>query len=201
MDQSAEDLRHELEQLSTEELISILRNRDESEWRAEALDAVPTILATRGVSPSEVAALGPEGYDVVEGQPLRTVRRYFSVVEAHAARLALEQAAIPAWVIDETLGSMFGFGIGARLRVRAGDEAAAREVLASGPTPASALPPELAEPPCPSCGSGAVTQSAEVVDEPPELVPEGPRRVWRYRCTACGHAWPAESGSPESLQS
>jgi hypothetical protein len=189
MDQDSEELRRELEAMPTDELISILRNRDQDEWRSEALEMVPSILAARGVSPSEIAALGPEGYDVVEGQELRTIGRYFNTFEAHANRVALEQAGIPAWVSDETLGSMFGVGVGTRLRVRVDDEAAARAVLEAGPTPASALPPDLAEPPCPSCGSTEVTQTADIADRVPDLVVEAPRRAWRYACTACGHTW------------
>jgi hypothetical protein len=189
MDEEPDDLRHELEALSTEELISILRNRDQDEWRSEALEMVPSILAARGVSPSEIVALGPEGYDVVEGQELRTIGRYFNTFEAHAHRVALEQGGIPAWVADEILGGMYGVGVGVRLQVRAQDEPAARAILEAGPTPASALPPELAEPPCPSCGSAEVSQTADIADRVPDLVVEAPRRAWRYACAACGHTW------------
>jgi hypothetical protein len=189
MDEDSEELRRELEAMPTEELISILRNRDQDEWRPEALAMVPSILAARGVSSSEIAALGPEGYDVVEGRELRTIGRYFSTFEAHANRVALEQAGIPAWVSDETLGSMFGIGVGTRLRVRVEDEAAARAVLEAAPTPASALPPDLAEPPCPTCGSTEVTQTADITAQVPDLAIEAPHRAWRYTCATCGHSW------------
>ena len=95
-----DDLRTSLEGRTTEELVSILRNRNEDEWRLEVFDLVASILATRGVSPATVTAMGPEGEEVVEGRPLATVARYFSPAEAHASRMALEAPGIPAWVVD-----------------------------------------------------------------------------------------------------
>lgn len=184
-----EDLRRELEALSTEELVSILRNRDEDEWRPEVFDLVAAILEGRGVSPKDVVALGPEAVDVIEGQPLVTLGRYFSPVQAHAHRMALEDAGLQAWVSDEILGTMYGVGVGPRLQVRAEDERAARAVLEAGPPPASSLPAELAEPPCPSCGSTDVNQTADLPDPSPQAPAEGSRRVWRYECGSCGHAW------------
>jgi hypothetical protein len=136
-------LGRELEQRPTEELISILRNHDLDEWQPEVFPVVAALLEMRGLSPAEVAALGPEGSDVVEGQELATLARYFSPVEAHAHRMALEEAGIKAWVLDEDLGTMYGVGIGPRLQVRLEDLAAAREVLDSAPAPASAFPADL----------------------------------------------------------
>ena len=131
MSEGPDELRQQLEQLSTEELTSILRNRDTDEWRPEAFDVVEGILADRGVSPEAVAALGPQGYDVVEGEPTVTLARYFSPAEAQAMKMALEQAHIDAWVADEVLGTMYGVGVGARLQVRRRDLGRAREVLDS----------------------------------------------------------------------
>jgi hypothetical protein len=187
-----EAIRRELEARSTEELTSILRNRDEEEWRPEVFEIVGSILAARGVSPSDVVALGPEGTDVAEGQALVTVGRYFSAVEAHAHRMALNAAGLDAWVCDESVGTMYGVGVGARLQVRDGDETSARAVLEGERAPASALPPEIAEPPCPNCASSDVTQLAEVVESPPSIPPERERRAWHYECSSCGHSWPDE---------
>jgi hypothetical protein len=145
-------LRSELEQRPTEELVSILRNHDDEEWQPEVFDVVAALLEARGLSPAEVVALGPEGRDVVEAQELVTLARYFSPVEAHAHRMALEEAGIKAWVLDEDLGTMYGIGIGPRLQVRAEDEAAAREVLNSAPAPASVFPVDPAAIP-PGSGS------------------------------------------------
>lgn len=184
-------LRSGLETRSTEELVSILRNRDEEEWRLEVFDIVASILAARGLSPAEVVALGPEGFDVMEPQPLRAVGRYFSPLEAHAHRLALEQGGIKAWVSDEILGTSYGLGVGARLQVRVEDEARARSVLEAEPVPASALPDDIAEEPCPKCGSPEVTQRADIGDRSRRPA-EGTRREWHCKCGSCGNEWSAE---------
>lgn len=41
----------------------------------------------------------------MESEPTVTTAKYFNPAEGHAARMALEEAAIPAWVIDEVGGS------------------------------------------------------------------------------------------------
>jgi hypothetical protein len=174
-----------MEGLTTEELASILRNRDEQEWRPEAFDIVASILRERGVSPDELAALGPEGVQVPEDQPLVTVGRYFSPHEAHSLRMALEEANLRAWVSDESGGTMFGVGIGTRLQVRAEDEAAARAVLEAAAIPASGGAP-LAEQPCPRCGVREARQGSVEASAPGE---PGAAPVYRYECDSCGHSW------------
>lgn len=182
-------VRQELETRATEELVSILRNRDEQQWRPEVFDIVASILAARGLSPAEIVSMGPEGVDVVEGQQLVTLARYFNTVEAHTHRMALEEAGLLAWVSDESGGAMFGVGVGSRLQVRVEDEAAARAVLEAAAVPASALPQEFAEPPCPGCGSREVRKAAALAEPPASLEADGPRRAGRYECAACGHSW------------
>jgi hypothetical protein len=191
MIESVEQLRKDLEQRSTEELISILRNRDEEEWRPEVFEVVASLLKGRGISPDEVIAMGPEGFDVVESEPTVTIANFFSPPEAHASRMALEEAGIPAWVVDEAGGTMYGVGIGARLQVRAKDESAAREVLSAAPMSGEGLPPNLAELPCPACASRNVTPEARE-DEKGSGEPRGSRgrRSWYYVCADCGKAWP-----------
>jgi hypothetical protein len=144
--QNVEGLRKELERRTSEELISILRNRDEQEWRPEVFEIVASVLRGRGVSPEEVIAMGPEGVDEVESAPTVTVANFFSPAEAHASRMALEDAGIAAWVADEAGGTLYGVGIGARLQVRVEDEDAAREVLSAAPVSAEALPPDIGGP-------------------------------------------------------
>jgi hypothetical protein len=185
-----------LEQMSTDELVSILRNRDAEEWRPEVFDIVASILSARGVSPSEVEALGPEGRDVAESAPTVTLARFFNVGEAHASRMALEEAGIRAWVADEAGGTMYGVGVGARLQVRATDEAAAREVLASPPAPGDALPADLTDPACPACGSRKVAPEAWVTEDDPGGGPRSAgRRKWYYVCGDCDEAWPLEEAA------
>jgi hypothetical protein len=175
MSDDRETLRRELEARPTEELVSILRNRDEEEWRPEVFEIVASILAARGLSPTEVVALGPEGEEALEGQQLVTVGRYFSPVEAHAQRMALEGAGLRAWLCDETVGAWYGIGVGCRLQVRVEDKTAVRVVLEAEGAPASEMPPELDAPPCARCGSSEVNQPTE--------------RPQRYECGSCGHAW------------
>ena len=203
MNDDRETIRHELEARPTEELVSILRNRDEDEWRPEVFDIVATILAARGLSPTKVVSLGPEGTEVValgpededalEGQQLVTVGRYFSAVEAHAQRMALEETGLQAWVCDETVGAWYGVGIGSRLQVRVEDETAACAVLEVEAAPASAIPPELAEPTCPRCGSREVYRAAEV---PEPMLRPTERSRW-YECWSCRHAWSDEAQDVE----
>ena len=178
-------IRRKLEALTTEELASILRNRDANEWRPEALEVAAAVLRSRGVSPADVAALGPEGVDVAEDQPLVTIGRYFSPHDAHALRMALEEANLRAWVSEESGGAMFGVGIGSRLRVRAEDEAAARAVLEAAAIPASGGPP-LTEQPCPRCGVREARQGSAESAAPAE---PGAARLFRFECDSCGHSW------------
>jgi len=191
-DQEKDALRIELEQLATDELVSMLRNRDEEEWRPDAFAVAELILRSRGVSPEEVAAMGPEGTDVVESEPTVTVATSFYPHEALATRMALEDAGIPAWVMDEEGGTIYGFGIGTRVQVRRKDVDAAREILSSAPPSAVRLPPELAEPPCPACGSENISSEARLTPQSPDEPKWGPgSRQWYYVCADCGNAWPA----------
>ena len=190
MSESIETIRRELEQRSSEELISILRNRDEGEWRPDVFEVVAFALKDRGVSPEEVIAMGPEGVDVVESEPIVTIARFFSPAEAHTARMPLEEAGIAAWVADEAGGTMYGIGIGARLQVRVKDESAARQVLSVAPASGEGLPPDLAEPPCPACGSRNVAPEAWLDEEDSGAPRLRGRRKWHYVCADCDEAWP-----------
>jgi hypothetical protein len=136
-----------------------------------------------------------------QGDELITIGRYFSPAEAHAHRLALEEAGIDACVLDEEAGGMYGVGIGARLQVRAVDRDAALRALQGQSIPASMLPDELAEPPCPVCASREVTQAAEIPEVPADSVKEWPSRVWRYQCAACGHSWFADDDTTHGKSS
>jgi putative signal transducing protein len=190
----SEDLATQLADLSTDELVSILRNHDEEEWRPAVFEIVASILTSRGVSTDDVAAMGPEGRDVAESAPTVTVATFFSPPEAHASRMALEEAGIAAWVADEAVGTMYGVGIGTRLQVRASDETAAREILASPPAPSDALPAELADPACPACGSRNVAPEARVPDQAKEPRSQG-QRIWYHVCADCDETWPVEEAA------
>jgi hypothetical protein len=181
MSESPEAIRRELAQQSTESLVSILRNRDEDQWRPEVFDIVAAILRERGVSPADVTALGPEDVAVLESEPTVTLATFFSPAHAHSCKGALEDAGLKAWVVDEALGTIYALGVGTRVQVRQEDLEAAQAVvegLEERPLTGDALPPDLAEPPCPSCGSTKVTQFIDVTDH-----------RWKYRCTECANAW------------
>jgi hypothetical protein len=196
-DDDTDQLVAQLEQLSTDELVSILRNRDEDEWRPQVFDVVASILTARGVSPGDVEAMGPEGSDVAESAPTVTVATFFSSAEAHASRMALEESGISAWVADEAAGTMYGVGVGTRVQVRASDETVAREVLASPPAPSEALPPELSDPACPACGSRNVAPEAWVADEQANQTPSRGRRNWYYVCGDCDEACSVEDAAQQ----
>jgi DNA-directed RNA polymerase subunit RPC12/RpoP len=126
---------------------------------------------------------------------LITVAAYFSAVEAHVDRLALEQAGLKAWVTGEYHGENYGIGSGAILQVRSEDMAAAMDILEAPPAPASALPPELADIHCPRCGSSEITEVEEVLDvldSSSTSLSSSPRQLWLYRCAACKHEWSAK---------
>ncbi|HEY3055277.1 MAG TPA: DUF2007 domain-containing protein [Thermoanaerobaculia bacterium] len=155
-----DEIRQSMADRSTEELASILRNRNEEEWRPEVFEIVSSILKERGVSAGDILARRPEGVDVIETQELVTVGHFFNPADAHLHRAALEQAGIKAWVSDEATGKNYGVGVGERLQVRAEDEERALEVLEEIPT---------FESQCPDCGSSHVTR--------------------KYQCDDCGHEW------------
>jgi membrane protease YdiL (CAAX protease family) len=110
-----------------------------------------------------------------EDGPLVTVGRYFSPIEAHGRRMALEQAGLRAWVSDEAIGATYGVAVGVGLQVRAEDAATARAILDADP------PAELAEPAAPDdlaepTDAGAAEPSEPVA--PAQQEPsheEGPR--------------------------
>jgi hypothetical protein len=195
MSDDTDSLRTRIEQLSTEELFAILRERDAEEWRPEALEIVAAALRGRGVSAAAIEALPPAGTDVIEDQPVASIARFFNPGEAHAFKMALAEAGIPAWVADQSVGTMYGIAIGSRLLVRATDVAAAQEILDSAAASAAELPPELAEPPCPACGSRNVASEAWFAENPEPTEERrswlGSRRKWHYVCGDCNEAWPA----------
>ena len=105
--------------------------------------------------------------------------------------MALEEGGIPAWVTDEAGGTIYGIGIGARLQVRVKDVDAARELLSGAQQSADGLPPDLAEPPCPACGSRNVVSEAWVNKGDEGELRRQDRRKWYYVCGDCHEAWPA----------
>jgi hypothetical protein len=173
--------------LKDEELVSILQKHDEERWQPEVFDIVSAILRERGISPGDglkSAANDGASADEVE-MDLVTVSEYASYLDAETDRLALEAEGLNAWIFNEH-DPFEGSVPGAQLQVRADDLMKAKAILESEPVPSSDLPPDIAEPPCPKCGSRMVTEGAEVVEEQPDIIPA---QVWLYHCSACGYKW------------
>jgi hypothetical protein len=189
MQENLKEIRREMEGRTTSELVSILSNRDDEEWRPEVFQIVETILTNRGISTDEIAALKPEGVEVVEARQLVTIGWYPTTWEAHSRRLALEAAGLAAWVCDEFGGTMYGSGVGARLQVRVEDEEAARATLDNEPDLAEQEPEESVDPPCPKCGSTDVSDTSEPPERTPLPQAGGSRCSWCHECRACGHSW------------
>ena len=190
-------VRRKLDMLADEELVAILRDRDEGQWRPEVFDIVASILESRGISARDVLAAGTGEPEQDQEEPSFSAPRetitaavYFDSLEAHTDRLALEQAGIRAWVVDGY--SCTPDGIGARLQILPEDLAAAMEIIEAQQEPASALPPESADLSCPRCGSMKVSEVDEVLDvlDASSASPtRGERRVCFCRCDSCKHEW------------
>jgi DNA-directed RNA polymerase subunit M/transcription elongation factor TFIIS len=184
-----DEVREQLELLRDEELVSILEEHDEEQWRPEVFDIVASILSERGVAPN--ADLKQEG-DASEEEAdmdLVAVGNYFSYIDAETDRLALEAKGLKAWIFNEYGPPMQGFGPAVQLRVRTEDLAAARGILESEPVSSSELPPDIAEPPCPRCGSRKVAEEAEVLDALDASTSASTKETWFYHCASCGHKW------------
>jgi DNA-directed RNA polymerase subunit M/transcription elongation factor TFIIS len=62
-------------------------------------------------------------------------------------------------------------------------------ILESEPAPSSELPEEIAEPPCPKCGSRNVIETAEHIESWAEFGDSS--TDWLYHCASCGYKWAA----------
>jgi len=183
-----DEIRQQLDLLTDEELVSILREHDDEQWRPEVFDLVDSILRGRGVSPGENVIQEESILDETAGLDLIAVANYFSYMDAETDRLALEAKGLKAWIFHEHASSMQGFR-GVQLQVRAEDLTAAMGILESEPVPSSDLPAEIAEPPCPKCGSRKVTEGADALEPSAHSTRSSPRTIWRYNCASCGHKW------------
>jgi len=185
-----EEITQHLNLLENSELVSILRKHDDTEWRPEVFDLVRSILNGRGINPDEFVDEDEIIHPTIENFNLVTVGSYTSYLDAETDRLALETKDIRAWILDELSPLADGMNPGIRLQVRAEDVTAAMEILESDPIPSSELPDEIAEPPCPKCGSRSVIERAEDLDSESALSHTTATQGWLYSCTSCGHQWP-----------
>ena len=185
-----DEIRQQIELLNDDELITIYREHDEEQWRPEVFDIVGSILRERGVLPSRLSADEEDGSDETEGMDLITVANYYSSLDAETDRAALEAKGMKAWIANKKTSAVEGVP-GVELRVLAEDLVAAMAILESEPAPSTDLPAEIAEPPCPRCGSRKVTEEAEVMEVPTSSGSMSAKQVWLYHCNSCGHKWTA----------
>jgi len=183
-----DEIRQNLDLLADEELISILRGHDEEQWRPEVFDIVRSILQARGIALNEDPGVGQDISNEPEGLDLVTVGSYTSYMDAETDRLALEAKGLQAWISNKYAPAVQTIQQGVQLRVLEKDANAALAILESEPTPSSDLPEEIAEPPCPKCGSRNVTEAAEIVG--PSAESGSSSTDWLYHCASCGHKWP-----------
>jgi hypothetical protein len=95
------------------------------------VDGLPPVPVETNIEDRETqeGAGVPDAEQEDDDESLVPVGQYFNAIEAHGHRMALEQAGLRAWVCDENIGATYGVGIGTKLQVRVGDEAAARAIL------------------------------------------------------------------------
>lgn len=186
-----DEIRQQMELLKDEELVSILQEHDAEQWRPEVFDIVSAILRERGVSPGADSEHEEDISDETAGLDLVTAADYFNYIDAETDRLALEAKGLKAWICNECNPLTEGVPPGVLLQVRAEDLNAAMAILQSEPVPSSDLPDEIAEPPCPKCGSRQVTEGAEIVEAETDSKNSSPQQAWLYHCASCGHKWSA----------
>jgi DNA-directed RNA polymerase subunit M/transcription elongation factor TFIIS len=184
-----DEIRQNLSLLADEELISILREHDEKEWRPEVFDIVRSILSSRGISPVDEPAVEQNTLIEPEGVDLVTIGNYTESMDAETDRLALEAKGLQAWISNKYAPPMQSVPQGVQLKVLAQDANAAMAILESEPAPSSELPEEIAEPPCPKCGSRNVIETAEHIESWAEFGDSS--TDWLYHCASCGYKWAA----------
>jgi len=190
-----DDLRRQLELLNDERLLSILRERDNEQWRPEVFDIIASILRERGVL-LNADREQPENSKAAEVYPpseiLVTVAGYFNHADAEQDRFALEERGLRAWIFDEGVSQEDGPEASFELRVLEEDFKPAMTILNSDSGPLPDLPDEIAEPPCPKCGSRETTEKPEMVesfDASSRSYRPVTKEIWLYKCGACGHKW------------
>jgi hypothetical protein len=184
-----ETIKERLSLLDNTELVTILRDHDENEWQPEVFDTVRAILNERGISPDTFVGEEDTTTETMENFDLVTMASYTSYLDAETDRLALESKGITVWILDELSPLGEGMNPGIRLQVREEDVIKALQILQSGPIPSSDLPEEIAEPPCPKCGSRNVMEQVEVQEPTPAFLTPTTEQAYFYTCSSCGHKW------------
>jgi hypothetical protein len=187
---NVDEIRQQMELKSNEELITILLEHDEGQWRPEVFDIVDAILRERGVSADKVLKYveGPESVlSETEGLKLITVAEYVSRLDAENDRLILENEGVKSWIFEEDNLPADGTPPSVQLKVCAEDWRAAMERLGSEDMFPPDLPEDMAAPPCPKCGSRRVNEKMDVVEVSAD--PGHAVEKWLCYCVSCGYQW------------
>lgn len=177
-----------MELLNDQELLAIIREHDEEQWRPEVFDIVGAILKNRGVSPSSEEPETEEGIPAaIQSLDLVTVAYYFNEIDSEMDRMALEAKGLEAWTLNKYTPEHHMGRVA--LQVRAEDLTAAMAILESEPAFSSDLPDDIAAPPCPKCGSREITEKSEVMEVLSSSGSRSDKEVWLYRCSSCGYKW------------
>jgi hypothetical protein len=187
-----DEIRQQLERKENPELISILLEHDETQWQPEVFEIVGAILAQRGIDSGKdlrVVSGAEDVREMTQGLNLVTVAEYFNYLEAETDRITLEGEGLKAWVFHEEDPLAEGIPPGVQLKVLAEDWKAAIEKLRAEISPSTDLPDEIAEPPCPRCGSRKVVESAEIVEGSTDSGKHVQKQEWLYHCADCGLKW------------
>jgi hypothetical protein len=181
-----DEMRQNLNLLADEELTAILQEHNEDEWRPEVFDIVRSILKERGISPdlkrTEATEEEPAELELVS---LVAVGEYNSCdsADAVADQTALEGQGLKTWINRGMNGWI-------QLKVKPEDFKAALNILGEpGPALSSDLPEDIAEPPCPKCGSRDVMEKAEIMEPSLGDTRSSALQQWLYHCGSCGYKW------------
>ena len=189
-----DEMRARLEQLPTGELLAILRDRDDEEWRPEAFPLIEAILAERHVDVAAALQSLNAAATYVDFEALVEVATFSTAVDAHLCRMALEEAEIPCWVFNDHLAGVhvpLAMVVGVSVRVRPEDADSAREILEAVRAGAAAAPEDPV--PCPRCGTAAgrerTTDRLSTIGAWAFVGTPAAQADWHYVCPACGERW------------
>lgn len=187
------DFSAEYSRMNEQELMAVARNYDD--LTEAARQAIRTEFAKRRLEPPILDDPEPQP----EWSELATVETFRDLTEAMVAQSVLRSAGIAAYLFDDNFVRIYwylsNFIGGIRLRVKAEDEGAAKEIL-NEPAPASIPFNEneaYSQPRCPGCGSidisfngasrGAALAGLYAAGLP---LPTGDKS---WSCSNCGARW------------
>jgi len=159
--------RPRLEQLSTHELVSILRRHDADEWRPEVFGIVKAILAGRGVFSVDVGSTGESADDDGSGSSqfipsdgLDPVASGLDVGEAEDAGKILRSAGMPVYIDHTDYG--FSCYVPEEHVPRATELLQESDLLPAQENAEESI--SIAGGPCPGCGAQVPPGSGECAE-------------------------------------